>query len=178
VIGDDEKSHPDLSAGSALGRIALLPIQTLNRPLAELEAMPNLNVGLIVTDSCRPRINGIEFIRRSQLIAPEGSVIVVTGHRREREQNESSDITRRRAILAKPLSWRVLVDEISPHWPAAQRAAPAMDRGQDRKVAGASSSPAAQRTAPAMDRGQDRKVAGASSSPAAQRAAPAVDRGP
>jgi hypothetical protein len=44
VIGDDEKSHPDLSAGSALGRIALLPIQTLNRPLAALEAMPNLNV--------------------------------------------------------------------------------------------------------------------------------------
>ena len=39
------------------------------------------------------------------------------------------------------------------------------------KVAGASSSPAAQRTAPAVDRGQDRKVAGASSSPAAQRAA-------
>jgi len=56
-------------------------------------------------------------------------VIDVTVHRREREQNDSSDITRLRAILAKPLSWRVLVDEISPHWPAAQRAAPAVDRG-------------------------------------------------
>ena len=128
VIVDDEKSYTDL-LGELLAEPLSCPIQTFNRPLAALEAMPNLNVGLIVTDYCMPQINGIEFIRRSQLIAPGAAVIVITGHRMELEQNDYSDITSLRAILAKPLSWRVLADEIIKHWPAAQRATPAANRG-------------------------------------------------
>ena len=129
VIVDDEKSYTDL-LGELLAESLCCPIQTFNRPLAALEAMPKLNVGLIVTDYCMPQINGIEFIRRSQLIAPEASVIVITGHRMELEQTDYSDITSLRAILAKPLSWRVLADEIIKHWPAAQRPAPAVEPGR------------------------------------------------
>lgn len=119
VIVDDEKSYTDL-LGQVLSDCLACPIQTFNRPLAALDALPALNVGLIVTDYCMPQINGIEFIRRVQRSTPDVAVIIITGHRMELEMTDYSDITSLKAVLAKPLSWRVLADEIVKHWPEAQ----------------------------------------------------------
>lgn len=129
VIVDDEKSYTDL-LGQLLAESLSCPIQTFNRPLAALEALPKLEIGLIVTDYCMPQINGIEFIRRLQAVAPRAPVIIITGHRMELEQTDYSDLTTLKAILAKPLSWRVLADEIVKHWPEAQATAPALDPGR------------------------------------------------
>ncbi|HEY0967687.1 MAG TPA: response regulator [Opitutaceae bacterium] len=127
VIVDDEKSYTDL-LGQLLADCLACPIQTFNRPLTALEALPSLKVGLIVTDYCMPQINGIEFIRRVQTAAPEIPVIIITGHRMELEMTDYSDVTSLKAILAKPLSWRVLADEIVKHWPEAQVEVPAQGR--------------------------------------------------
>lgn len=127
VIVDDEKSYTDL-LGQLLADCLACPIQSFNRPLAALEALPGLNVGMIVTDYCMPQINGIELIRRVQQRFPNVPVIIITGHRMEMEQTDYSDITSLKAILAKPLSWRVLADEIVKHWPEAQLEVPAQGR--------------------------------------------------
>ncbi len=127
VIVDDEKSYTDL-LGQLLADYLSCPIQTFNRPLAALEALPGLQVGLIVTDYCMPQINGIELIRRAQQVAPDVPVIIITGHRMELEQTDYSDLTSLKVVLAKPLSWRVLADEIVRHWPEAKITAPALGR--------------------------------------------------
>lgn len=128
VIVDDEKSYTDLLA-QLLGEELSCPILTFNRPLAALEALSTLEPGLIVTDYCMPQINGIDFIRRVQLQTPDTPVIVITGHRMELEQTNHSDLRSLKAILAKPLSWRVLADEIIRHWPDARANLPTAGGG-------------------------------------------------
>lgn len=127
VIVDDEKSYTDL-LGQLLSDHLTCPIRTFNRPLAALEVLTDLEVGLIVTDYCMPQISGLEFIRRVQQTRPDVPVIIITGHRMELEQADYSDITTLKAIMGKPLSWRALADEIVRHWPEAQAAISVQER--------------------------------------------------
>lgn len=122
VILDDEKSYTDLLAQLLADNLDC-PIRTFSRPLAALEALPSLDAGLIVTDYCMPQINGIEFIRRVQRLRPQIPVVMITGHRMELEETDYSDLSSLKVVLAKPLSWRLLADEIVRHWPEPQPAA-------------------------------------------------------
>lgn len=122
VILDDEKSYTDLLAQLLADHLDC-PIRTFSRPLAALEALPSLDVGLVVTDYYMPQINGIEFIRRMQQLHPQIPVVMITGHRLELEETDYSDLSSLKVVLAKPLSWRLLADEIVRHWPEPQPAA-------------------------------------------------------
>ena len=124
VIVDDETSYTDL-LGQLLSDHLDCPIRTFNRPLAVLDALPTISAGLIVTDYCMPQINGIELIRRVQQQSPEIPAIIITGHRMELELTDYSDVRSLKSILAKPLNWRDLADEIVRLWPEARPDVPA-----------------------------------------------------
>jgi len=115
LILDDEKSYTDLLAQLLADHLDC-PIRTFSRPLAALEALPSLDVGLIVTDYYMPQISGIEFIRRVQRLRPQIPVVMITGHRMELEETDYSDVSSLKAVLAKPLNWRRLAEEIERHW--------------------------------------------------------------
>jgi FixJ family two-component response regulator len=118
VIVDDEKSYADLLA-RLLADSLKCPIRAFTRPLEALEEIPTLNAGVIVTDYYMPGINGLEFVRRLQTVAPDLPVVMITGHMMELAETDHSDLPALKAILAKPFSWRLLADEIIRHWPEA-----------------------------------------------------------
>lgn len=64
VIVDDEKSYGELL--SQLVRDNLnRPVVAFAHPVAALEAMPGLNIGVVVTDYFMPELDGAQFIRRA-----------------------------------------------------------------------------------------------------------------
>ena len=78
VIVDDEKAYVDIMATLLTDQLDC-PVVTFTRPLEALAALPNLNVGVIVTDCKMPQFNGLEFIRRAPVLLPGIPFILMTG---------------------------------------------------------------------------------------------------
>ncbi|HEY0943737.1 MAG TPA: response regulator [Opitutaceae bacterium] len=123
VVVDDEQSYTDLLA-QLLGENLTCPVHTFTRPLAALEALPLLDVGMIVTDYYMPQLNGIEFLHRARKLCPDVPFVMITGHMMELEADDYHEEVALKAVLAKPFSWRKLADEIIRHWPDPQPPVP------------------------------------------------------
>lgn len=114
---DDEKPYLDfLTAmfGESLG----WPVRAFTCPLAALEALPEIDAGVIVTDYWMPVLNGFEFIRAAERLRPGIPCIMMSGHPIELADNPPGPSTALRAILPKPFGWRQLADKIMLHAPA------------------------------------------------------------
>jgi CheY-like chemotaxis protein len=120
VIIDDEKSYLDLLAELIREHFAN-PIITFTRPLEALQALPNLNVGIVVTDYYMPQLTGLELIVRARALKPGVPFIIITGHGVHFSEEDFSHLPELRAVMHKPLGWRQLSDAIATHWPAVSR---------------------------------------------------------
>ena len=117
LIVDDERSYVDLLSATLSERFAN-PIVTFTRPLAALEALPHLDVGVIVTDYYMPQLNGLDFIVRARAIKPGVPFIIITGHAAHFSSDDFPHVPELRSVLHKPFGWRTLADEIVHVWPA------------------------------------------------------------
>ena len=115
VIVDDEKSYLDLMS-QLLGERVSSPVYTFTRPLSALEALPGLDVGMIVTDYYMPQLNGLEFIVRAREIKPDAPFLIITGHGVHLSQEDLVHLPELKGILHKPFGWQVLAAEIVRHW--------------------------------------------------------------
>jgi len=115
VIVDDEKSYVDLLA-QLLTEHMHCPVVTFTRPVEALAALPQLAVGMVVTDYYMPQLNGIEFIIRARQIWPAVPFIIITGHGVHFSPNDYSHVPELRTVLHKPFRWRVLAEEIVRYW--------------------------------------------------------------
>lgn len=123
MIVDDEMSFTDL-LGTMLGDHFGRPILTFGNPLTALEALPRLNVGMLVTDYYMPHVNGLDVIRRAgSLMAEPPPCILITGHTFEDADNDLEKMAHFKAILPKPFRWQELAALIERHWPEASRVA-------------------------------------------------------
>jgi DNA-binding NtrC family response regulator len=116
VIVDDETSYIDLLAqliGDNLGR----PVFTFARPLEALEALPRIDVGVIVTDFYMPELNGFEFVLRASAMVPGVPFILITGHAIDLTDEEFTQLPALKSVIHKPFVWRRLAMEILKHWP-------------------------------------------------------------
>jgi two-component SAPR family response regulator len=120
VIVDDEKSYVDLLSELIKERF-LNPIITFTRPLEALEALPQINVGIIVTDYYMPQLTGLELIVRARALKPGIPFLIITGHGMHLSEEDFSHLPELRAVLHKPLGWRQLADAIVTYWPTASR---------------------------------------------------------
>jgi two-component SAPR family response regulator len=120
VIIDDEKSYVDLLSELIKEHFAN-PVVTFTRPLDALEALPTLNVGIIVTDYYMPQLTGLEFIVRARPLKPGVPFIIITGHGVHFSEEDFSYLPELRAVMHKPLGWRQLSQAIAAHWPAVSR---------------------------------------------------------
>lgn len=120
LIVDDEQSYLDL-LGVILGELLSCPVATFSRPAAALAALPNLNVGIIVTDFYMPELDGLEFLRRANAIKPGIPAVMITGHSEGLDQRALARIGNLRKVMAKPFGARVLAETILEHWPEAGR---------------------------------------------------------
>ena len=120
VILDDEKSYVDLLA-QLIKENFVNPVITFTRPLDALQALPQINVGIVVTDYYMPQLTGLEFIVRARALKPGIPFIIITGHGVHLSEDDFSHLPELRAVLHKPLGWRQLTESIASHWPNAAR---------------------------------------------------------
>lgn len=116
MIVDDETSYIDLLAqliGDNLNR----PVFTFSRPTEALQALPDIDVGAIVTDFYMPDLNGFEFIQRASAIVPGVPFILITGHGLDLTDEESAQFPALKSVIHKPFLWRRLAMEIIKYWP-------------------------------------------------------------
>lgn len=118
VIVDDEKSYIDLLS-QILAEHLSNPVVTFTRPMAALAALPQLNVGLIVTDYYMPQLNGLQFINHARILKPQTPFILITGHGVHLSAEELPQIPELKTILHKPFGWRTLAEEIVRCWSGA-----------------------------------------------------------
>jgi DNA-binding NtrC family response regulator len=121
VIVDDEKSYVDLLS-ELIKEHFVNPIITFTRPLEALEALPRIDVGIVVTDYYMPQLTGLELIVRARALKPGIPFLIITGHGMHLSEEDFSHLPELRAVLHKPLGWRQLADAIVAHWPSASRA--------------------------------------------------------
>lgn len=93
------------------------PVATFTRPLDALAALPDLDVGMVVTDCNMPQLSGFEFIRRASALLPGVPFILMTGNAQHYNNDELMSDSPLRAILPKPFGWKKLADEIVLHAP-------------------------------------------------------------
>lgn len=117
VIIDDEVSFTELLE-HLLGEHFDCPIRTFSNPLRMLEALPRLEVGIVVTDYYMPHRTGLELIRQvGELSLVPPPCILITGHALD-EGEESARPVHLKAVLPKPFRWQELADLIEKYWPA------------------------------------------------------------
>jgi len=115
VLVDDERSYVDL-LGQLLTEYLSCPVSTFTRPIEALEALPQLNAGMVVTDYYMPQLNGLEFILRARSVLSNVPFIIITGHGVNFSQEDYTNVPELRSVLHKPFKWRVLADEVVRHW--------------------------------------------------------------
>jgi len=103
VIVDDERSYVDLLA-QLMTEHMNCPVVTFTRPTEALAALPQLDVGLVVTDYYMPQLNGLEFILRARQIWPTVPFIIITGHGVHFSPDDFAHVPELRTVLHKPSS--------------------------------------------------------------------------
>lgn len=118
VIIDDEKSYGDLLSQLLIDNLDC-PVLTFSNPQEALDALPNLNVGVVVTDFFMPDLNGVQFIRRAAPDLPGVAFIMITGHPLKLSDEPFDDIPALKAVVSKPFKWSKLCELVREHWPEA-----------------------------------------------------------
>jgi DNA-binding NtrC family response regulator len=104
-----------------LGECFLNPIHGFTHPKEFLRVLPELDLGLVVTDFNMPDIDGIELMTRVQRHRPGLPFLIITGHVGELESRNLAQFRELRGILPKPFGWRKLAAEILRVGPASPR---------------------------------------------------------
>ena len=116
VLVDDEMPFTDLLV-QMMGDHFDCPILTFSNPAVALMALPEINVGMLVTDYYMPRLNGLDLILKAGELgsAPPHSILI-TGHTFE-DDVDMSATPHFKAMLPKPFRWQQLARLIEQQWP-------------------------------------------------------------
>lgn len=120
AIVDDETSYTDLLAVT-LGECFHNEIHAFTNPRKFLEALPELDLGIVVTDFQMPGMNGLELIKQTRKQRPGLPFLLITGQASLLDGQDVSQISELRGILYKPFSWRKLATEILRAGPVSPR---------------------------------------------------------
>lgn len=119
VLVDDEIAYIDLLQ-QLLSEHLACPIRGFTTPLEALDALPNLNVGLIITDYQMPAMNGLEFIAEVQKKYPQIPAVMITAYMLKFNKSELAKVPALKAIVRKPFKWKTLAEHVVKYWPDAR----------------------------------------------------------
>ncbi len=117
VLVDDEKAYTDVLS-ETLSALLEAPIVVFSRPEAALQALPQLEVAMIVTDYFMPQMNGLDFLRRALQLKPSIPCLMITGHTDALGEAGLPELPELKQVLAKPFPTRQLADAVQRYWPA------------------------------------------------------------
>ncbi|MDP1578923.1 MAG: response regulator [Candidatus Didemnitutus sp.] len=115
ILIDDESAYLDLLE-QFLGLHFDCPIHSFNHAATALEALPSLNVGLVVTDYQMPEIDGLQLLDAVSARLPDVPAIMITAHEIELTPEVSRRYPALKKIVRKPFQWSPLAEEIGRHW--------------------------------------------------------------
>jgi len=121
VLLDDEKAYLELLGESLRGSLAC-PVVGFTNPQRCLDTLPNLRVGMIITDFQMPGLNGVEFIEQAQRLCPEIPILMITAYVTDFSEKQMAKMPSLKAIVRKPFRWPQLSEQIAKHWPSATTA--------------------------------------------------------
>lgn len=116
VLVDDEFSYIDLLQQLLADHLAC-PVHGFTKPADALRAMPDLNVGMIITDYQMPDINGLQFVAEVQKINPNIPAVMITAYNLSFTPRELAGVPSLKAIVRKPFRWTALAEEVVKYWP-------------------------------------------------------------
>jgi two-component SAPR family response regulator len=118
VLVDDEIAYIDLLQ-QLLSEHLACPVRGFTKPADALLALPDLNVGLIITDYQMPEINGLQFIAAVQKFKPAVPVLMITAYHLKFTEAELAAVPSLKVIVRKPFKWAALAAEVVKYWPDA-----------------------------------------------------------
>ena len=116
VLVDDEISYIDLLQ-QLLSEHLACPVRGFTKPAEALRALPDLNVGLIITDYQMPAMNGLQFISEVQKIDDSIPAVMITAYLLKFTQRELSKVPSLKAVVRKPFKWKTLAEHVVKYWP-------------------------------------------------------------
>jgi len=116
LVVDDEEAYLELVAELLSERLECR-VAAFTRPDEALAALPQLGVGLIITDYSMPQMNGVDFLYRAHALVPDAAAVMITGHRIELAGTDFSHVPGLREVLFKPVRLDMLVEQVLKHWP-------------------------------------------------------------
>lgn len=119
VLVDDEIAYIDLLQQLLSEHIAC-PIRGFTSPMEALEALPDLNIGLIITDYQMPTMTGLEFIAEVQKKNPLIPVVMITAYLLKFNKAELAKVPSLKAVVRKPFKWKTLAAHVVKYWPDSQ----------------------------------------------------------
>lgn len=123
VLVDDEVAYLELFT-QLLGGLMSCSVRGFTHPQEALNALPGLNVGIVLTDYRMPGMNGFEFINEVQKISPAIPVLLITGQAAILSDEQLQGYPALRGVIAKPFKWSALTEEITKHWAGGPRQQP------------------------------------------------------
>jgi len=115
LLVDDETAYIDLLE-QLLGEHLACPVYSFTKAPEALRAMPNLNVGLIVTDYQMPELDGLQFIAEAQRLRPDVPAIMITAYQTNFTPQQLAKVPALKVVVRKPFKWTTLASHISQHW--------------------------------------------------------------
>ncbi len=116
VLVDDEFSYIDLLQQLLSDHLAC-PVHGFTKPADALRAIPDLNVGMIITDYQMPDMNGLQFLAAVKKVNPDIPAVMITAYNMAFTPRELAAVPALKAVVRKPFKWTVLAEEVVKHWP-------------------------------------------------------------
>jgi len=115
MLVDDENAYIDLLEQLLAEHLAC-SVHSFTRPIDALRALPDLDVGLIVTDYQMPGLDGLQFVAEAQRRKPGVPAVMITAYQVKFTDEQLDRVPTLKAVVRKPFKWNVLAEEISRYW--------------------------------------------------------------
>ena len=115
ILVDDEKAYIDLLEQLLASHLSC-PVYSFSHASDALRALPNLEVGLIVTDYNMPDIDGLQLLAEIKQLLPGVPAVMITAHQENFTEQQLSKVPNLKIVVKKPFKWITLAEHISQFW--------------------------------------------------------------
>lgn len=115
ILVDDEKAYIDLLEQLLASHLAC-PVYSFSHASDALQALPNLDVGLIVTDYNMPDIDGLQLLSEVRQRLPHVPAVMITAYQEKFTEQQLARVPNLKMVIQKPFKWITLAQHISEYW--------------------------------------------------------------
>lgn len=115
ILIDDEKAYIDLLEQLLSSHLSC-PVHSFSHARDALLALPNLEVGLVVTDYNMPDIDGLQFLAEIRQRLPAVPAVMITAHQENFSEQQLARVPNLKVVIRKPFKWITLAEHISQFW--------------------------------------------------------------